>query len=99
VGKPAVTLLSTDGSEGGYYDPNSIVWSPDSTKIAARSNWPPPLRAYVQSSPEDQLQPKQSTLQHAKPGDVLDAEKPVIFQVDTKSSSSWTIPSFRTRMT
>ncbi len=39
---------------------------------------------YVQSSPEDQLQPKHSTLQYAKPGDVLDAEKPVIFHVDTQ---------------
>ena len=39
---------------------------------------------YVQSSPEDQLQPKHSTLQYAKPGDVLDAEKPVLFILDGK---------------
>jgi dipeptidyl aminopeptidase/acylaminoacyl peptidase len=39
---------------------------------------------YVQSSPGDQLQPKQSTLQYAKPGDVLDVEMPVLFDVATK---------------
>jgi len=31
---PSRPLLSLDGSEGGYYDPNSIAWSPDSKKIA-----------------------------------------------------------------
>ena len=33
--KRNVTILSTDGSEGNFYDPESIVWSPDSKKIAA----------------------------------------------------------------
>src|SRR5262249_60426694 len=31
----AVTHLSTDGSEGNYYELSSIVWSPDSRRIAA----------------------------------------------------------------
>jgi dipeptidyl aminopeptidase/acylaminoacyl peptidase len=86
VGKTAVTLLSVDGSEGGYYDPNSLVWSPDSKKLAVYKVKPGFRRFvhYVQSSPEDQLQPKHSTLQYAKPGDVLDAEKPVLFHVDTR---------------
>ena len=86
TGKTAVTLLSIDGSEGGYYDPNSLVWSPDSKKLAAYKVKPGYRRYvhYVQSSPEDQLQPKHSTLQYAKPGDVLDVEKPVIFHVETK---------------
>ena len=86
IGKTALTLLSIDGSEGGYYDPNSIVWSPDSKKIAAYKIRPGYRRYvhYVQSSPEDQLQPKHSSLQYAKPGDVLDVEQPVIFHLDTK---------------
>jgi dipeptidyl aminopeptidase/acylaminoacyl peptidase len=86
VGKTETTLLSMDGSEGGYYDPNSVVWSPDSKKIAVYKIKPGYRRYvhYVQSSPEDQLQPKHSTLQYAKPGDVLDAEKPVLFHVDTR---------------
>lgn len=78
-----ITLLSSDGSEGGYYDPESLTWSPDSTKLAVYRITPGHRRYvhYVESSPEDQLQPKHSTLQYAKPGDVLDVEKPFIFHV------------------
>jgi hypothetical protein len=35
TGTRQLTLLSTDGSEGSYYDPASLAWSPDSRKIAA----------------------------------------------------------------
>ena len=86
VGKRDVTLLSTDGSEGGYYDPESLVWSPDSTKLAVYRVTPGFRRYihYVTSSPEDQLQPENSTMQYAKPGDVLDVERPVIFHVPDK---------------
>jgi dipeptidyl aminopeptidase/acylaminoacyl peptidase len=86
AGKREVTVLSTDGSEGGYYDPDSLTWSPDSTKIAAYKVTPGYRRyvRFVESSPEDQLQPKDSTMQYAKPGDVLDVERPVIFDVATK---------------
>jgi hypothetical protein len=85
-----VTLLSTDGSEGGYYDPLSITWSPDSTKIAAYKVRPGHRRYvhYVESSPEDQLQPKHTTLQYAKPGDVLDVELPVLFDVPAKTRTA-----------
>src|SRR5206468_2736082 len=38
---------------------------------------------YVQSSPEDQLQPEDSVMQYAKPGDVLDVERPFLFDVRT----------------
>ncbi len=83
VGKRDVTLLSTDGSEGNYYDPETLVWSPDSTKLAVFKVTPGFRRYvhYVESSPEDQLQPKDSVMQYAKPGDVLDTERPVIFHV------------------
>ena len=85
-GKRELTLLSTDGSEGGYYDPESLVWSPDSKKIIGYKVTPGHRRYvhYVESSPEDQLQPKHSFLPYAKPGDVLDVERPVLFQVETK---------------
>ena len=87
VGSRALTLLSTDGSEGGYYDPDSLAWSPDSKKIAAYKVKPGFRRFvhYVESSPEDQLQPKDSVMQYAKPGDVLDNEQPVLFDVETKA--------------
>jgi dipeptidyl aminopeptidase/acylaminoacyl peptidase len=77
------TALSTDGSEGNYYDPASIVWSPDSTKIAAYRVRPGYRRLvhYVWSSPEDQLQPEHWAMQYAKPGDLLDLEEPVLFDV------------------
>jgi dipeptidyl aminopeptidase/acylaminoacyl peptidase len=86
VGKREVTLLSTDGSEGGYYDPESLEWSPDGQKIAVYKIRPGHRRVvhYVESSPEDQLQPKHSTMAYAKPGDVLDVEQPVIFHVASK---------------
>ena len=86
TGKRDVTQLSTDGSEGGYYDLDSLVWSPDSKKIIAYKVNPGFRRYvhYVETSPEDQLQPKHSFLQYAKPGDVLDIERPVLFEVDTR---------------
>ena len=86
VGKRDMTFLSTDGSEGGYFDPDSMAWSPDSQKIVIYKVRPGHRRFvhYVESSPEDQLQPKHSTMQYAKPGDVLDVEVPVLFQVATK---------------
>jgi dipeptidyl aminopeptidase/acylaminoacyl peptidase len=76
-----VTRLSTDGSEADYYELNSVQWSPDSTKLAAYRVKAGHCRYvhYVESSPEDQLQPKSWQLLYAKPGDVLDLEQPVLF--------------------
>jgi dipeptidyl aminopeptidase/acylaminoacyl peptidase len=82
----ALTHLSTDGSEANYYDLSSIAWSPDSQKIAVYRVRPGYRREvhYVESSPEDQLQPKYSSLLYAKPGDVLDVDQPVLFDVSAK---------------
>ncbi len=87
------TALSTDGSEGNYYDPASIVWSPDSSKIVAYRIRPGYRRLvhYVASSPEDQLQPQHWAMQYAKPGDLLDHEQPVMF--DVRSQKQITIDS------
>jgi dipeptidyl aminopeptidase/acylaminoacyl peptidase len=80
----AIRALSNDGTEGEAYELGSIRWSPDSQKIAAYRVNPGYRRTvhYVESSPEDQLQPRPWTLQYAKPGDVLDLEQPVVFHVD-----------------
>ena len=85
VGEDDLTLLSHDGSEGNTYAHRSLAWSPDSRRLAAYRVIPGYQREvhYVESSPEDQLQPKHSTLIYAKPGDVLDKERPVIFEVET----------------
>jgi dipeptidyl aminopeptidase/acylaminoacyl peptidase len=79
-------VLSTDGSEGSAYELNSIVWSPDSKKIAGNRVRPGYRREvhYVESSPADQLQPKHSVNVYAKPGDVLALPQPVIFDLATK---------------
>ncbi|MGD0783208.1 MAG: prolyl oligopeptidase family serine peptidase, partial [Candidatus Aminicenantales bacterium] len=76
--------LSADGSEGNYYVYESIAWSPDSKKIVAYRLKPGFHRfvQYVESSPVDQLQPKYSTAEYAKPGDVLDIDDPVLFLLD-----------------
>lgn len=85
-GSDEFTLLSYDGSEGNVYELESIVWSPDSKKLAAYRVIPGYRRMvhYVESSPSDQLQPKHSERFYQKPGDVLDRQQPVLFHVDTK---------------
>jgi dipeptidyl aminopeptidase/acylaminoacyl peptidase len=78
--------LTFDGSDGNAYDLSSIVWSPDSTHFAAyrvKRGYRREVH-YVESSPEDQLQPKYSSIAYAKPGDVLDVEQPVIVDVTTR---------------
>ena len=79
-------MLSTDGSEGNAYTFNSIRWSPDSKKITAFRRRPGYERLvhYVESSPRDQLQPKHTTNFYRKPGDVVDFDYPVVFNVETK---------------
>jgi dipeptidyl aminopeptidase/acylaminoacyl peptidase len=88
--------LSWDGSEGDYYylpaagggggRGGPIVWSPDSKRIAAFRRRPGYQRMvnYVQSSPSDQLQPKSSSMSYQKPGDVVNQDQPVLFDVESK---------------
>ena len=88
-GKPETIALSFDGSEGNYYALPSIIWSPDSTRLAAYRIRPGYHRKiqYIESSPGDQLQPKYSTLEYAKPGDTLDLQQPVLFEVASKKQT------------
>jgi len=85
-GKKDEAPLSFDGSEGNYYVARSLAWSPDSTKLVAVRLKPGYHRflQYVESSPADQLQPKYSSIEYAKPGDALDVDRPVLFHVDTR---------------
>jgi dipeptidyl aminopeptidase/acylaminoacyl peptidase len=78
--------LSLDGSEGNYYTFQSIAWSPDSKRLVAYRTRPGYRRQvhYVESSPRDQLQPKHSFREYAKPGDALDIARPVLFHVDSR---------------
>jgi dipeptidyl aminopeptidase/acylaminoacyl peptidase len=85
-GKTEASPLSFDGSEGNYYTLASIGWSPDSKRLVAYRVRPGYQRLvhYVESSPADQLQPKHSTREYAKPGDTLDVAQPVLFDVEAK---------------
>ncbi|MBK9315700.1 MAG: DPP IV N-terminal domain-containing protein [Acidobacteria bacterium] len=78
--------LSYDGSEGNYYTPASLVWSPDSKMIAGYRVRPGFNRKihYVESSPADQVQPRRHSMDYAKPGDELDRPQPVLFDVAGK---------------
>lgn len=83
VGAPAWRRISTDGSEGNFYDPETIAWSPDSVKLAVYRVRPGFRRIIykVRSSPSDQLQPELTTQLYPKPGDAVDIETPVLFHV------------------
>lgn len=87
VGAPdsAWRILGTDGSEGDAYRLRSITWSPDSRKLAAYRTQPGYRRIvrFVISSPEHQLQPDYMERVYAKPGDVLDVNRPVVFHVES----------------
>ncbi|SFG15184.1 Dipeptidyl aminopeptidase/acylaminoacyl peptidase [Salegentibacter agarivorans] len=77
--------LSFDGSKGFYYSPN-IIWSPDSKKILAYKVKPRQEHKiyFVESSPEEQLQPKLQSRDYLKPGDELDFKSPQLFHVSEK---------------
>ena len=85
-GKNEGFALSVDGSEGNYYTLASISWSPNSRLLVAYRVRPGYRRQvhYVESSPSDQLQPKHSTRDYAKPGDALDIAQPMLFEVETR---------------
>ena len=89
VGARDWTPLSTDGSEANAYAIQSISWSPDSKKLAAYRVKPGYRREvhYVMSSPEDQIQPKDVRRLYSKPGDVLDVDQPVLFDVATRKQT------------
>ena len=90
-GSHELQRLSLDGSEGNYYELSSIVWSPDSTKLAAYRVKPGYHREihYIESSPEDQLQPELRSLAYAKPGDVLDLASTGFVRFDREEANQF----------
>ena len=83
VGGGPATVLSQDGTQGDFYDPESIQWSPDSRKIVAYRIRPgfPRYVTRILSSPTDRLQPEIRKQLYPKPGDAIDLERPVLFHV------------------
>lgn len=74
--------LSRDGSERDFYS-GDIFWSPDSTKVVAlRTRKGEEHTVYlIESSPEDQVQPKLHSFDYLKPGDQIPLPKPQLFNV------------------
>ena len=81
--------LSYDGTKGNYYSSN-IHWSPDGKKIMAYKLRPGEEHKiyFVESSPEEQLQPKLQSRNYLKPGDELAFRSPQLFKVDTREHIS-----------
>jgi dipeptidyl aminopeptidase/acylaminoacyl peptidase len=77
--------MSFDGGTGEYYS-SYIIWSGDSKKLVTSRVKPAEKHMiyYIESSPEDQLQPKHYSYEYQKPGDAVPQMYPQLFDVDTK---------------
>lgn len=82
------TPLSSDGTAEDFYDPETIVWSPDSTKLVAYRVKPGFAREVVriEAAPKSQKQPLVHKQLYPKPGDDIDQEQPVLFHVEGPES-------------
>ncbi len=77
--------LSNDGGLGEYYS-SYFRWSGDSKKLIAYRVKPAEKHMihYIESSPEDQLQPKHYSYEYQKPGDAIPQKYPQLFDIETK---------------
>jgi dipeptidyl aminopeptidase/acylaminoacyl peptidase len=78
--------LSYDGAPNNFYT-NTIIWSPDSRKIAALKRQDAPKRTIplIESAPATQLQPILQSRDYYKPGDLIPIQRPALFDIATKS--------------
>ncbi len=96
-----VQQLSLDGAEGNAYQLQSIEWSPDSKRLVAYRRRDPGhnrIVHFVRSSPTDQLQPRYENTgtlspgnpnaMYRKPGDALEINQPVLFDVAARTQLS-----------
>ncbi len=81
-----IVIRSEDGSPGDFHDPESLVWSPDSRRLVSYRVRPGHAREVlrVETTPHDQLQPRVQRQLYPKPGDAVDIERPVLFDVAGK---------------
>ncbi len=80
------TALTDDGAEENAYS-ERFYWSPDSTKLVVlrvRDGFKRKVHL-IESSPDDQLQPKLHTFDYRKPGDEIPISKPHLFDVTDMS--------------
>ncbi|UII26178.1 DPP IV N-terminal domain-containing protein [Fulvivirga maritima] len=78
------TVLSFDGAEGNLYS-SYLAWSPDSKKLATYQVRPNVKKYFylIESSPNDQLQPKLHKREYLKPGDAVPIKQPALFDIET----------------
>ncbi|MFC3713074.1 DPP IV N-terminal domain-containing protein [Sphingoaurantiacus capsulatus] len=84
VATGAVRLITRNGSDGNFYDPETIAWAPDSSRFAAYRVVPGYQRQVyrVQSSPPGgEIKAKLITQLYPLPGDTVDLERPVVVDV------------------
>lgn len=76
-------VLARDGTDNDFYDPESITWSPDSSRFMVLRVRPGDARRVtrVETAPRHQVQPRVRTQLYPKPGDAVDSDRPVIFEV------------------
>lgn len=80
-----VHFRTHDGTEGSRYTLNSVSWAPDGQRlmvyrvVAGYER----LVHYVESSPQNQLQPRHFTRVYTKPGDRLAVSTPVLIDVES----------------
>ncbi len=74
--------LTEDGTDEHDYTP-PLVWSPDSRRLVAlrRREAEEHIVHFVESSPDDQVQPKLHSHQYLKPGDRIATSAPQLFDV------------------
>ncbi|MGI9456694.1 MAG: prolyl oligopeptidase family serine peptidase [Aeoliella sp.] len=74
---------TTNGIPGHGYE-SKVYWSPDSLKLVAMHTKKKSNREVflIESSPDDQLQPKLDSYHYLKPGDDITLRRPRLFQVD-----------------
>ncbi len=79
--------LSRDGTDANEYREDLVV-SPDGLKVVARQIEPPQKHKIylIESSPEDQVQPKLKDLDYLKPGDRIAHPRPRLFDLQRRAS-------------
>jgi len=79
------TALTEDGTEEDAYS-ERFYWSPDSSKLVVlRRRKGDDRKVYIiESSPDDQLQPKLHNYSYLKPGDKIPLDKPHLFHISDK---------------
>ncbi|MCF7708101.1 MAG: prolyl oligopeptidase family serine peptidase [Verrucomicrobia bacterium] len=80
-----VFQLSTNGTAEAQYS-GRIRWSPDSQKLVSLRTRQGGDRKvyYIESSPNDRLQPKLHSYEYLKPGDRIPQPRPQLFHVDSR---------------